>query len=56
MTYSELKPLTKRQQEIFDFILECMAENGAPPTRVEIASHFGFRSPNAAEDHLKALY
>ena len=55
MTYSELKPLTKRQQEIFDFILECMAENGAPPTRVEIASHFGFRSPNAAEDHLQAL-
>ena len=56
MTYSELKPLTKRQQEIFDFILECMADNGAPPTRVEIASHFGFRSPNAAEDHLKALH
>jgi len=56
MTYSELKPLTKRQQEIFDFILECMNENGAPPTRVEIASHFGFRSPNAAEDHLKALH
>lgn len=49
------KPLTKRQQEIFDFILECMAANGAPPTRVEIAEHFGFRSPNAAEDHLKAL-
>ncbi|MEM7360748.1 MAG: transcriptional repressor LexA [Pseudomonadota bacterium] len=55
MNYSELKPLTKRQQEIFDFILECMAANGAPPTRVEIAEHFGFRSPNAAEDHLKAL-
>ncbi|MFT5572900.1 MAG: repressor LexA [Cryomorphaceae bacterium] len=55
MTHSELKPLTKRQQEIFDFILECMATNGAPPTRVEIAEHFGFRSPNAAEDHLKAL-
>jgi len=51
----ELKPLTKRQQEIFDFILECMTDNGAPPTRVEIANHFGFRSPNAAEDHLKAL-
>ena len=50
------KPLTKRQQEIFDFILECMATNGAPPTRVEIAEHFGFRSPNAAEDHLKALH
>ena len=55
MKNSELKPLTKRQQEIFDFILECMTENGAPPTRVEIAQHFGFRSANAAEDHLKAL-
>ena len=51
----ELKPLTKRQQEIFDFILECMVANGAPPTRVEIAEHFGFLSANAAEDHLKAL-
>ena len=55
MKNSELKPLTKRQQEIFDFILECMTDNGAPPTRVEIAEHFGFRSANAAEDHLKAL-
>jgi repressor LexA len=55
MNSIELKPLTKRQQEIFDFILECMATNGAPPTRVEIADHFGFKSPNAAEDHLKAL-
>jgi repressor LexA len=55
MNTSELKPLTKRQQEIFDFIIECMSINGAPPTRVEIAEHFGFRSPNAAEDHLKAL-
>jgi len=55
MNSIELKPLTKRQQEIFDFILESMASNGAPPTRVEIADHFGFRSPNAAEDHLKAL-
>lgn len=51
----DLKPLTKRQQEIFDYILECMSANGAPPTRVEIAHHFGFRSANAAEDHLKAL-
>jgi len=55
MKTSNLKPLTKRQQEIFDFILDCMASNGAPPTRVEIAKHFGFKSPNAAEDHLKAL-
>ncbi len=55
MSVVEFKSLTKRQQEIFDYILEFMAANGAPPTRVEIANHFGFRSPNAAEDHLKAL-
>ena len=55
MKNTELKPLTKRQQEIFDFILDRMTTNGAPPTRVEIAEHFGFKSPNAAEDHLKAL-
>jgi repressor LexA len=55
MNQIALKPLTARQQEIFDYILECMSNNGAPPTRVEIASHFGFKSPNAAEDHLKAL-
>lgn len=55
MNTTELKPLTKRQQEIFDFIIDCLSENGAPPTRVEIAEHFGFRSANAAEDHLKAL-
>jgi repressor LexA len=55
MNTTELKPLTKRQQEIFDFIIDCLSENGAPPTRVEIAENFGFRSANAAEDHLKAL-
>lgn len=55
MNTTELKPLTKRQHEIFDFIIDCLSENGAPPTRVEIAEHFGFRSANAAEDHLKAL-
>lgn len=55
MHTTDLKPLTKRQQEIFDFILDQMVENGAPPTRAEIAEQFGFRSPNAAEDHLKAL-
>ena len=55
MDTTELKPLTKRQQQIFDFILDCLSKNAAPPTRVEIANHFGFRSANAAEDHLKAL-
>ena len=56
MQLIDLKPLTKRQQEIFDFIIESMANNGAPPTRQEIAHHFGFRSANASEDHLKALH
>lgn len=47
--------LTPRQQEILDFIRNTLEILGAPPTRAEIASAFGFASPNAAEDHLKAL-
>lgn len=47
--------LTTRQQQILDWIAECMQRQGAPPTRVEISAHFGFRSPNAAESHLRAL-
>jgi repressor LexA len=47
--------LTRRQQEILDFIQERMRLDGMPPTRAEIVSHFGFRSPNAAQCHLKAL-
>lgn len=47
--------LTRRQQEILDFIRERVAANGLPPTRAEIVAQFGFRSPNAAQCHLKAL-
>ncbi|MDB5800915.1 MAG: repressor LexA [Rhodocyclales bacterium] len=47
--------LTSRQQEILDFIRATLEECGAPPTRVEICTAFGFASPNAAEAHLKAL-
>ena len=47
--------LTPRQQEILDFIKNSLEVLGAPPTRAEISSAFGFASPNAAEDHLKAL-
>ena len=47
--------LTPRQQEILDFIKNTVEVLGAPPTRAEIAQAFGFASPNAAEDHLKAL-
>lgn len=47
--------LTARQQEILDLIRAEIQRTGFPPTRVEIAQALGFRSPNAAEDHLKAL-
>jgi repressor LexA len=47
--------LTDRQQEILDLIRRNIRETGFPPTRAEIAQAMGFRSPNAAEDHLRAL-
>lgn len=47
--------LTKRQQEIYDLLRTEIQRNGIPPTRAEIAATFGFKSVNAAEDHLKAL-
>ncbi len=47
--------LTARQQQILDLIQAAMARTGAPPTRAEIASELGFKSANAAEEHLKAL-
>ena len=47
--------LTPRQAEILDFIKRCLEDNGFPPTRAEIAQELGFKSPNAAEEHLKAL-
>ncbi|ADC72323.1 transcriptional repressor, LexA family [Thioalkalivibrio sp. K90mix] len=47
--------LTARQQAILDYISETVATQGTAPTRSEIARAFGFRSPYAAECHLKAL-
>ena len=47
--------LTPRQNEILTFIKRCLEDNGYPPTRAEIAQELGFKSPNAAEEHLKAL-
>ena len=49
------KPLTKRQNEILNFISNHIDSIGFPPTRNELSRHFGFRSPNAAESHLRAL-
>ncbi|MBK6972919.1 MAG: transcriptional repressor LexA [Candidatus Methylophosphatis roskildensis] len=47
--------LTARQAEILQLIRDSVEASGAPPTRAEIAKFFGFRSPNAAEEHLRAL-
>lgn len=47
--------LTKRQLEVLNLIQSQIDSVGAPPTRAEIASKMGFCSPNAAEDHLRAL-
>ncbi|QMV15866.1 transcriptional repressor LexA [Vibrio spartinae] len=50
-----MKPLTPRQQQVFDLIKSRIEDSGMPPTRAEIAKELGFRSANAAEEHLKAL-
>ena len=50
-----IKPLTNRQKEILRFISDHIDSIGFPPTRNELSKHFGFRSPNAAESHLRAL-
>lgn len=50
-----MKALTKRQQQIFDFIQAALQHGSAVPTQREIAEHFGFKSPRAATDHLEAL-
>ncbi len=47
--------LTARQQQVLDLIQASITNTGFPPTRAEIAKELGFRSPNAAEEHLKAL-
>lgn len=49
------KPLTPRQREILSYISEHIDLHGFPPTRAELSKRFGFRSPNAAESHLRAL-
>ena len=47
--------LTDRQQQILDLIRQAVVNTGFPPTRAEIAQTLGFKSANAAEDHLRAL-
>ena len=47
--------LTPRQQQILDLVHDAIERTGAPPTRAEIAAELGFKSANAAEEHLQAL-
>ena len=47
--------LTARQSQVLDIIRRYVDETGYPPTRAEIAAELGFRSANAAEEHLRAL-
>jgi repressor LexA len=50
-----MKLLTPRQQEILNLIRSHIQDTGFPPTRLEICQALGFKSPNAAEEHLQAL-
>jgi len=47
--------LTPRQRQVLRFIQDALTEHGMPPTRAEIAEALGFKSANAAEEHLRAL-
>ncbi len=50
-----MRELTPRQTQILEMIQDFIAETGMPPTRAEIARELGFKSANAAEEHLRAL-
>lgn len=50
-----MQTLTPRQQEVLDLIKQHIQETGMPPTRIDISRELGFKSANAAEEHLKAL-
>ena len=50
-----MKDLTSRQKEILQLIKDYLNEKGFPPTRADISRNLGFKSPNAAEQHLRAI-
>ena len=50
-----MQTLTPRQSQVLELIRQHIDNTGYPPTRADIAAELGFRSPNAAEEHLKAL-
>ena len=51
----DMPKLTARQQQILALVENAIERTGAPPTRAEIAAELGFKSANAAEEHLQAL-
>ena len=51
----KMKNLTRRQEEILNLIKTHISDFGFPPTRADIAKTLGFKSPNAAEQHLRAI-
>ena len=51
-----MEPLTRRQNEVLTLVKSHIVEFGYPPTRADIADELGFKSANAAEEHLKALH
>jgi repressor LexA len=50
-----MQALTQRQQQILDWIKSYISESGMPPTRADLSRAMGFKSPNAAEEHLRTL-
>lgn len=50
-----MRTITKRQSEVLGYLKDFHLEHGYPPTRRDITDEFGFKSPNAAEEHLRAL-
>src|SRR5499433_3549535 len=52
---ADMSDLTPRQTQILRLVQRFISETGMPPTRAEIARELGFRSANAAEEHLRAL-
>lgn len=55
MSKDSAAKLTARQQQVFDLVRRAIERTGSPPTRAELAQELGFRSANAAEEHLQAL-
>lgn len=50
-----MKQITPKQYQVLEMVRDFITEYGIPPTRKEIANDLGFKSPNAAEEHLRAL-